>query len=229
MSARWLRAALALTTAVGLVSCGSPPADPTALLHKAKMLVDAARSVHFQLSSSGAQGAGPVITGGSGELVRPASFSGMLNVTLSGFAVDVTVVSTGGSFLVKLPTDTSFVPANPGDYGFADPAQLLDPQHGVSGLLLLCQSTVLNSDDRYNGELLHEVGCTLPGNAVAELLTSADPSQGVAATFGVNGDNELRKVVLDGPFYSATKHSTFTLVLDKYGENVSITAPPSPG
>jgi len=229
MSTRWFCAALALTTAVGAGACGSPPPDPTALLHQAKMLVDAAHSVHFQLSSSGAQGTGPVITGGSGELVRPASFSGMLNVALSGFAVDVNVVSTGGSFFVKLPTDTSYLPANPGDYGFADPAQLLDSQHGVSGLLLLCQSTALSSDDRYNGEQLHEVGCKLPGNAVAELLTSADPSQGVAATFGVTADNQLRKVVLDGPFYSATKHSTFTLVLDKYGENVSITAPPSPG
>jgi lipoprotein LprG len=193
------------------------------------MLVDAAHSVHFQLTSSGAQGSGPVITGGSGDLVRPDSFRGLLNVTLSGFAVDVNVVSTGGSFLVKLPTDTSYLSANPADYGFADPAQLLDPQHGVSGLLLLCQSTALSSDDRYNGEELHEVGCMLPGNAVATLLTSADPSQSVAATFGVTTANELRKVVLNGPFYSASKHSTFTLVIDKYGENVSITAPPSPG
>jgi lipoprotein LprG len=199
------------------------------LLHKAKMLVDAAHSVHFQLSSSGAQGTGPVITGGSGDLVRPASFSGILNVTLSGFAVDVTVVSAGGAFYVKLPTDTSFVAANPSDYGFADPGQLLDPQHGVSNLLLLCQSTALGSDDRYNGEQLHEISCMLPGNAVATLLTSADPSQSVSATFGVTADNELRKVVLNGPFYSASKRSTFTLVLDKYGENVSITPPPNPG
>jgi lipoprotein LprG len=229
MSARSFCAALALTAAVGAGACGSPPADPTALLHQAKMLVDAAHSVHFQLTSSGAQGSGPVITGGSGDLVRPDSFRGLLNVTLSGFAVDVNVVSTGGSFLVKLPTDTSYLSANPADYGFADPAQLLDPQHGVSGLLLLCQSTTLSSDDRYNGEELHEVGCMLPGNAVATLLTSADPSQSVAATFGVTTTNELRKVVLNGPFYSASKHSTFTLVIDKYGEHVSITAPPSPG
>jgi hypothetical protein len=229
MSTRWFCAALALTAALGAAACGSPPPDPTALLHQAKMLVDAAHSVHFQLTSSGAQGSGPVITGGSGDLVRPDSFRGLLNVTLSGFAVDVNVVSTGGSFLVKLPTDTSYLSANPADYGFADPAQLLDPQHGVSGLLLLCQSTALSSDDRYNGEELHEVGCMLPGNAVATLLTSADPSQSVAATFGVTTANELRKVVLNGPFYSASKHSTFTLVIDKYGENVSITAPPSPG
>jgi lipoprotein LprG len=45
----------------------------------------------------------------------------------------------------------------------------------------------------------------------------------------VTADNALRKVVLNGPFYSASKRSTFTLVLDKYGENVSITPPPSPG
>jgi lipoprotein LprG len=88
----------------------------------------------------------------------------------------------------------------------------------------------VESDDRYNGEALHEIGCMLPGKAVAALLTSADPSKDVAATFGIDTTtNQLRRVVLIGPFVTVAKDSTYTLILANYGENVSITPPPSSG
>jgi lipoprotein LprG len=221
--------ALAISPVVSMTACGSPPPDPATLLREAKSFVDSAKSVHFQLSSKNAVGAGPVITGGSGDLLRPDNFSGTLSVTLAGFAVDIDVVSARGKLFVKLPTDSAFTPASAADYGFADPANLIDQQHGVSSLLLMCASTSSGGDDDFNGERLHEVGCTLPGHAVAALLTDADPAQGVAATFGITTDNQLRKVVLNGPFYSKTKSSTFTLVLDEYGENVAISPPPSAG
>ena len=225
---RRVLAALATVPAL-LAACGSPPPDPNALLRAAKMFVDSAQTVHFQLTSTGTTGGGAVVTGGSGDAKRPDQFTGTMSVTLAGFAIDIDVLSLDGAFYVRLPTDPTYVRAHPNDYGFADPGQLLDPQHGVSSLLLRCQSVVLESDDRYNSEQLHEVGCALPGPAVAALLTSADPAQRVDATFGVSLDNQLRRVVLTGPFYNKTQRSTFTLVLDRYGENVSISAPPGPG
>jgi hypothetical protein len=49
----------------------------------------------------------------------------------------------------------------------------------------------------------------------------------VQATIGVNPTtHELRRVALVGPFFDKTRPSTFTVVLDKYGENVTITPPP---
>jgi lipoprotein LprG len=142
----------------------------------------------------------------------------------------VPVVSEGGTFSVKLPTSPGFTAANPADYGFADPAKLIDPSHGLSSLLLSCRSSKVESDDRHNGEALHEIGCTLPGGAVAALLTSADSSKDVAATFGIDtATNQLRRVVLTGPFVSVGKNTTYTLILANYGENVSITPPPSSG
>jgi hypothetical protein len=65
---------------------------------------------------------------------------------------------------------------------------------------------------------------------VAALLTSADPSKSVAATFGIDtSNNQLRRVVLTGPFISKGTDTTYTLVLTNYGENVSVTPPPASG
>jgi lipoprotein LprG len=219
-------ALVAAALLLAIAGCGSPQANPTQLLAEAKAKLDSTSALHFELTSSDVQGTGPLITGGSGDAQRPDRFSGRLSVELGGFAVSVEVVSVNGTFYVKLPTDTGFTPADPSAYGFGDPALFLDPHRGLSSLLLMCSSSSVGDDDRYNGELLHEVSCTLPGRPVASLLTSADPGQDVAATFGIDsGNTQLRRVVLTGPFFSKSKRSTFMLVLDKYGENVSIVAP----
>jgi len=220
-----------VTTALLLLSaCGGQSLDAPSLLKTTKSVVDGAASFHFVLTSAGVSGSGAELTGGSGDMKRPASMSGVLQVSIFGLALSVPVVSVGGTFSVKLPTSSGFAAANPADYGFADPARLIDPNAGLSSLLLKCQSPQVESDDRYNGASLHEIGCSLPGSAVAALLTSADASKSVAATFGIDASsNQLRRVVLTGPFISRGTDTTYTLVLTNYGENVSVTPPPASG
>jgi hypothetical protein len=228
--AAWRRTAVVATSLLMLSGCGTPTVSATSLLTKAKGVLDSTNSFHFTLSSSNVTGSGPLLTGGSGDMKRPADMHGTLQVAISGFSIGVPVVSVDGVFSVMLPTSPGFTTANPADYGFADPAKLIDPTHGLSSLLLDCQSPQVESDDRYNGESLHEVGCTLPGTDVAALLTSADKSKTVAATFGIDtSTSQLRRVVLTGPFVSASTNSTYTLILANYGENVTITPPPASG
>lgn len=209
-----------------LAACGSPP-DAATLLRQAKAEVDSTRTLHFRLQSSHVEGSGPIITGGEGDAQRPAGFAGTLDVSVAGLAVGIEVVSAGGTFYVKLPTQDNYSVADPSRYGFGDPGKLLDPQNGLSNLLLRCHSPAITGNDRYNGEELDEVRCALPGPLVASLLVSADPSRPVTATFGIDpGTHQLRRVVLTGPFFSKTTASTFTVVLDSYGENVTVTPPP---
>lgn len=222
------RVARFICAGVLLAACGGSTADPATLLRQAKQAVDNAQSAHFTLSSSQAQGNGPLITGGSGDMKRPSSFTGSLNVNFSGLQVSIGVVSVGGVFYAQLPTAAGYQKTDPAAYGFGDPGLLLDPNHGLSNLLTICQQPSLQSDDRNNGELLHEVSCKIPGSAVASLLTDANPTQAVNATFGIaDSNNQLRKVVLSGPFFSGSGSTTFTVIIDRYGENVTITPPPS--
>ncbi len=210
-----------------VAACGGSNVDPAQLLRDAKRSIDSAPSVHFTLTSTNVTGAGPLITGGQGDAHRPNSFAGSLSVVASGFTVTVDVVSVGGVFYARTPLGSGgFAKTDPATYGFGDPGQLLDPNRGLSSLLAACTSPANMDGDRLNGEQLTEVGCSIPGALVAALLTSADSSQAVQATVGVDSStHELRRVALVGPFFDKTHSSTFTVVLDKYGENVSITPP----
>ena len=206
--------------------CGMTAVDPNQLLRDGKQSIDGASAVHFTLTSQGVSGNGTMITGGQGDARRPNSFAGSLNVVAGGFPVSVNIVSTGGVFYAQTPLSPRYDKTDPSAYGFGDPAQLLDPNHGLSSLLTACAGATNKNADLLSGEQLDEVGCSIPGTLVAKLLTSADASQQVQATVGVDASShQLRRVALVGPFFDKTHSSTFTVVLDKYGENVSITPP----
>jgi lipoprotein LprG len=223
---RGIRRLVMATATLLIAGCGSAPVDPSQLLRDAKQSIDSAPAVHFTLTSQNVTGTGPLITGGEGDARRPNSFSGRLDVVVAGFAVAVNVVSTGGVFYAQTPLSSSYDITDPSKYGFGDPARLLDPAHGLSSLLTACSGITVRDSDRFNGEQLDEVGCTLPGALVAALLTSADASQAVQATIGLDTTtHQLRRVALVGPFFDKTHPSTFTVVLDKYGENVTVTPP----
>lgn len=225
----WSRRLVMLSGVVVVVTaCGSasPPPDPRALLTQAKHALDTTSALHFHLSSTDATGSGPLITGGDGDARRPDGFTGTLQVSLDGFPTSVRIVSVGGHFFARLPFSSSYRETQPDKYGFGDPAVFLDPVHGFSALLGTARHPVGHGRDRLNGEELDEVGCSLPGPEVAALLTSADPSQDVGASIGIDtATHAVRRVVLTGPFFDAHKPSTYTLLLDRYGENVAVTPP----
>jgi lipoprotein LprG len=209
-----------------LSSCGTPPPDPAQLLRDAKQSVDSAPSLHFTLTSANVAGTGTLLSGGTGVAKRPDGFTGNLTVVVSGFTVSVDVVSIGGVFYARTPLGSGFDKTDPAQYGFGDPGKFLDPNNGLSSLLSVCASPSNRDGDRLNGQQLDEVTCALPGARVAALLTSADPSQPVQATVGVDSTtHQLRRVVMVGPFFDKAHPSTFTVVLDNYGQNVTITPP----
>jgi len=211
-----------------LAGCGSssPQLDARSLLRQGKQSIDSSQSVHFALSSSGAQGSGTMIVGGDGDARRPDGFSGTLTVMQAGFTVKVGIVSSGGTFYARLPFSSGYQKTDPTQYGFGDPATLLDPNRGLSSLLVDATAASYAGRDRLQGEELDEVDVTLPGDRVAALLTSADKSKPVTGKIGMDAStHQIRRVVLTGPFFDAQHDSTYTLVLDRYGENVTITPP----
>ncbi len=225
------RPLLGLAVALASASCGGgqPSADASALLRQGKAAVDATPALHVTIASKDApsSGSGTFITGGEGDAHRPDAVRGTLQVVFSGLPLRLSVVSAGGTFSVKLPFTTGYEATDPTKYGFGDPGKLLDPQAGLSSLLTDATQSSLDGRDRLNGEELEEVQVTLPGKPVASLLTSADASQEVKGRIGlVPGSHQVRRVTLTGPFFDAHQSSTYTLILDRYGETVQITPPP---
>jgi lipoprotein LprG len=219
---------LAALTACSGGGSGGSGESAAQLLARARTTLDGTPTVHFLLTSTGAPATGTLLTGGEGDIQRPASFQGSLKVRVSGATVDLKVVSVNGTVYAQLPLTSGYSVVDPATFGFGDPGALLDPKTGISQLLTAAQSPKLGEEKRVNGEVVREVDGDLPGSLVQQLLTSKDPAKPVHARFSVvTGSGQLRQVVLTGPFFSATADGTYTLQLSKYGDRVSITAPPT--
>jgi LppX_LprAFG lipoprotein len=215
--------------AVVLAGCsgGSEESAPD-LLARAKTVLDDASSAHFVLASENPPSSGTALLGGEGDLARPASFEGTLQVQAAGGSLDLEVVSVDGTVYAQLPFTSGFSEVDPGQFGFGDPGALLDPDTGISQLLAEAQGAELGEERRVDGEVVREVTARLPGQLVADLLTSQDPEQDVDARFAVATDSgELRRAELTGPFFAADEDATFTLELSDFGADVEITAPPA--
>ncbi|MEI4273623.1 LppX_LprAFG lipoprotein [Klenkia sp. LSe6-5] len=218
-----------LAVALGLAGCGGGSDESAGdLLARAKTTLDDASSVHFVLTSDGAPASGNALLGGEGDIARPASFAGTLQVQALGSSVDAQVVSVDGTVYAQLPFTSGYSVVDPATIGVGDPGALIDPDTGISQLLTATEHPTLGEESRVDGEVVREVSGTLPGQLVADLLTSQDPSTDVAAVFSVATDSgELRQVQLTGPFFSADDQGSYTIVLSDYGADVSITAPPT--
>ncbi|HLM05253.1 MAG TPA: LppX_LprAFG lipoprotein [Blastococcus sp.] len=220
--------ALTLLAVTGCSGGGEPEESGPDLLARAKTTLDEASSAHFVLDSEGAPESGTLLVGGEGDIARPASFDGTLEVLALGSSLDLDVVSVDGTVYAQLPFTTAYSVVDPAQFGFGDPGALLGPETGISQLLAQAESVELGKESRVDGEVVREVTAELPGDLVEQILTSEDPSTPVDARFSIAVDSgELRRAELTGPFYTAGEEATFTLQLSDFGADVEISAPPT--
>ncbi len=161
--------------------------------------------------------------------MHPSAFEGTFKLSVSGLPADAEVIAVDGTTYAKnsllLPDWTAI---DPGDYGAPDPAKLMDPDGGFSGLL---------AADR--GRRGRRVGARRRGQQgdphrvhrdhLQRRGRGADPDAPRATstfTYTISDDDELREAVLKGAFYGEDEGEvTYTLTLDDYGTEKEITAP----
>jgi lipoprotein LprG len=225
LAAGFLAALTALVAGCGGSSAAK--ANPETLLQQAQTTLNATSSAHFVLTSQNVSTSGTTLTGGEGDLARPAQLQASFSVTVDGFGAKVNVVSKGGVFVAQLPFQSHYTRVNPATFGLTDPSALLDPAHGLSSLLTAGTNPQYTGQVRINGELLDEVTTKVPGSAVP-VLPDAQPSEMVTLVAAINPkSHETRQISLTGPFTSKTSDSTYVVVLTAYNEPVNITLPPT--
>ncbi len=225
-----LAAGLGALLALLISVCGgssTPKANPETLLHNAKVVIDTTPSAHFTLTSQNVSGGGINLTGGEGDIARPNQLQGSFAVVVNGLNANVKVAAKNGVFVAQLPFQSHWSRTNPASFGLGDPSQLLDPTHGLSGLLVEGTGVHMSGQERLSGELLYEVTWMVPGHDVP-LLPNAKPSETVTVVGAINPHTyQLRQISLTGPFTSASSNSTYVVTLTNYGEPVNVTLPPT--
>lgn len=202
------------------------PKDPKAILAAAKQQIDQADTLHFQVAGTDLPTSGSYLVNATGSAKRPASFSGQFRVALGGLAATIKVVSIDGTLWAKLPLRDTYTKTDPATLGVTDPADLLDPKKGLSSFITAAKQPQNKGQSRAGKEVLTQITATLPASVVGRFLLVANDKGTIQATFFVESEtSQLRKATFRGPFYDEKTITTYTVVLDRYGEPVDIKAP----
>jgi lipoprotein LprG len=230
----------ALVTGValgGLAACGADDdkggggddgATPEEVLAAAKQTLDETSGVEVTLATESLPGSVTGITSAEGTGVHPSAFEGTFKLSVNGLPADADVIAVDGTTYAKnsllLP---DWTPIDPADYGAPDPARLMEPDGGFSGLLAAAEEVEEGESVRGgkdNKEVLTEYTGTISSDAVEALIPTA--AGDFAFTYSISDDDELREAVLEGAFYGEDEGDiTYTLTLDDYGTEKEITAP----
>ena len=148
------------------------------MLAAAKKTLDETSGVKITLSTNDLPNGVTGITSAEGTGVHPSAFEGTFKLSVSGLPADAEVIAVDGKTYAKnsllLPDWTEI---DPGDYGAPDPAKLMDPDGGFSGLLAAAEDveagdSVRGGED--NKEILTEYTGTISSDAVEALIPTAE-------------------------------------------------------
>lgn len=236
LRARLLAAPVVLAVALGvLTACsgddsggGGGGRTPEQVLAAAKKTLDETTGVNVELVTKDLPGGVTGITSAEGTGVHPSAFQGTFKLSVNGLPADADVIAVNGTTYAKnsllLPDWTQIDPAT---YGAPDPAKLMDPDGGFSGLLSAAEDVEKGDSVRGgkdNKEILTEYTGTISSDAVSALVPSAEGD--FAFTYTISDNDELRQAVLKGAFYGKDHGDvTYTLTLDDYGTQKDIQAP----
>jgi lipoprotein LprG len=211
-----------LTACSGADEAGATPEET---LRTAKKNLDETPGLRIGLSTGKLPAGVNGLLEADGVATHAPAFDGDIKVAASGLTADAEVVAVGGVVYAKLPFTARFVPIDPGDYGAPDPADLMNPEGGLSSLLTAAEDVQVGDQVREGKQVLSSFTATVPGEAVASVIPSASATADFPATFTVTDDDRLAEAVLTGPFYPGADKVTYTITFADYGTERDITKP----
>ena len=227
---RWAAALLAPALLLATAACSGDDAggggdSPQDVLASAKKSLDDTSGVKLSLKTDKLpQGVDGVVEAAGTGTHAPA-FDGSIKVVVNNLNVDVPVVAVQGAVYAKLPFTTTFAEIDPADYGAPDPADLMDPENGISGWLTAAEDVEEGDQTRDGDQVLTTYNATLPGSAVSGVIPSADKKADFDATFEIDDEGRLVTADVKGPFYGSKGDVDYAITLSSYGTDKDIKAP----
>lgn len=223
-----------LAAVLVLAGCGSDNAatsgkSPDEVMAAAKKTLDATSGVEVSLSASDDPGTDYLKAADGTIVADPPAFEGTVAGRVSGLSDSgVDVISVDGHLWIKVPllgTWTDQYSAK--DLCAPDPATLLDPDSGVSGLLTSATDLSAGSSERDTNDASVVITPYSGKESLANIQKVLPCANGDSfdVTFDVTGDGSLRSAQLTGSFFPDASPITYTIDITKYDVTKDIKAP----
>jgi lipoprotein LprG len=192
-------------------------------LASAKKSFDTTDYIGFTLSTDklpeGIQG----LLSATGTGTHDPAFTGEVKVQTKVTDITAPLVAVDSTVYAKLPF-VGWNKIDPADYGAPDPANLMNPDSGVSSLFTATENAKAGSSQRNGNEVLTTIDGTLPASAVKTVFPSAG-SEPFSVTYTLNADDSIHSATITGPFYDGSDDVTYTISFDLKADKVDIQAP----
>ncbi len=211
----------------GCKGSGSDPSTPEQTpedrLAAAKSSFDAAEFIGFTLQTDSLPDSIQGLISAEGTGTHDPAFTGKVKVHTTLTDISAPLIAVDGLVYADLPF-AGWSDLDPADYGAPDPADLIDPDVGISSLFTATENAAEGESSRDGDIVLTTIDGTLPGEAVQGVFPSAG-SDDFDVAYTLTADDDVDKVTVTGPFYGGADDVTYTIDLDLAADPVDIEAP----
>ncbi len=214
-----------------LAGCGGSDGDDTDTtelqkrLSAARATIDQAETVDVALSTKSLPDGVTGLLSATGQGNHSPAFKGKVKVVTGGSTLSADVVSAEGTLKAKTSFSPLFLEIDPESLQAPDPAELLDPENGVTRILDQTDGLKEGDQSRDGSDVLTSITGTLPGSLVKTIIPSADDAASFDVTYRLTDDDELRDATISGPFYPNGGDVTYKVELTTSDEPVTIKLP----
>jgi lipoprotein LprG len=222
-----LLASVVLTLALTGCSGDDEPANdqtPEERLAAAKAGFDEAEFIGFTLATEELpDDLDEGLLSATGVGTHAPAFDGDVKVQTTIGDITAALIAIDGEVYAELPF-TGWSVLDPGEYGAPDPANLMDPESGISSLFT-ATTDVTEGDSERDGEVvLTRIDGTIPGDAVEAVFPSSGTTD-FDVSYLLTEEDVLDSVTITGEFYEGKDDVTYRIDLDLAAEEVEIEAP----
>lgn len=207
---------------------GDGEVTPEEVLAAAKKELDATSGVEVTLSTDDRPDDGDYLASAEGVLIAdPPAFEGEVAGRVMGVeAAEIPVVSVDGDLYVEVPV-LGWQVVDPAEFCGPDPAQLLNPETGVSAILTATEDpeagdSELGGDD--NKETITPFTGSVPGDTIRNILPCAE-GDAFDATYRIDADGLLTEAEITGEFFPDMDAITYLIEVRAYDVEQEISAP----
>ena len=202
--------------------------SPEEVMAYAKQLLDGTSGVEIRLSTGDVPDEGNFLAEAEGTITTQPAFDGTASGRVAGYdAADIGIVSVDGTVWIDLPVLGWSTDYQPDDFCAPDPAQLLDPDTGVSPRRPAREDREAGGPARGgedNKQTLTPYAATVPAEQIRNILPCSE-SGDFEATYRIDGEGYLQSADITGVFFPDSDPITYSIEVLDYDVEQEITAP----